>query len=175
MKKIIWIICCMLGIIIACVGILFGIFLVGDYISNMYTVDMEPFKEKYTRYADVITAYDDEIIVDGTNGNYTEGSCWQCYNFDLNGLCYNFLFECNVYGDESFKIELSKIPLGMPTLNELTLFITMCEDISEKDFSKVLLREKCEEALRTGRGRISKEYYFEVDESGTLSFCCCPK
>ena len=175
MKKMTLVVCCVLGCVIACTGILFGIFLVGDYISGMYSVDMESFKKKYAGYADAIAAYDDEIIVYGTNGNYTEGSCWQCYNFDLNGLCYNFLFECNIYGDESFRIELSKVPLGMPTLDELTLFINICKDFSEKDFSEVLLRKKCEDALRTGIGRLSKEYYFKIDEHGTLSFCCCPK
>lgn len=175
MKKIVLVICIVLACIVACAGVLLGIFLVGDYISGMYSVDMEPFKEKYAGYADVIAAYDDEIIVYGTNGNYTESSCWQCYNFDLNGLCYNFLFECNIYGDESFRIELSKNPLGMPDFDELTLFVTVCKDFSEKDFSEVLLRDKCEDALRTGTGRLSKNYYFEVDEHGTLSFYGCPK
>lgn len=175
MKRIVIVFCCVIVCVVVCIGILFGIVLLGDYISDLHTVDIEPFREKYAKFADTIDAYDERITVYGTSGDYAEGSCWQCYNFDLDGLCYNFLLECNIYGDESFRIELSKAPLGMPTLDDLTLFITMCEDFSEKDFSEVLLREKCEDALRTGAGRLSKEYYFEVDEHGTLFFYGRPK
>ena len=175
MKKMILVVFCVIGCVIACTSILLGILLVSDHISDLHTVDMEPFREKYAGYADVIGAYDEKIFIYGTNVDYTEGSCWQCYNFDLDGLYYDFLFECNIYGDESLRIQISKATSEMPNVDELALFMTICKDLSEKDFPETLIREKCETAIRTGTGRLSKEYYFEADEYGTLSFYGCPK
>ena len=171
MKKMILVVC----FVIVCTSILAGILLADAPFFGTHAVDMEPFREKYARYANIISSYDDKIFISGTNGNYIEGSCWQCYNFSLSGLCYNFLFECNIYGDESLRIELSKVTSEVPNMEELSLFITICKDMSKKDFSEALIREKCEYALKTGTGRLSKEYYFEVDEYGTLSFYGCPK
>ena len=175
MKKMILLICCALGGVITCIGILFGIILIGDYISGLHTVDTKPFKEKYAGYADALDTYDERIIVYGTNGDFTEGSCWQCYNFDLEGLCYNFLFECNIYGEERMTIELSRATEKISDADDLALFITVCKDFSKNAFSEIFLKEKCEEALKTGYGRLLKDYYFELDEYGVLRFYGCPK
>lgn len=169
MKKMILVACCVLSCLIACAGILFGMFLVGDYISGMYSVDMEPFKEKYAGYADVISAYDQRIDLGESNADL-EGRYRQLYGFELDGIYYDFIFECNIYGKENIEIGVSKIEEALD-MELLDLFITMCMDFSKEPVAEALMREKCEEALATGYGRLSKNTIFELDEFGNLTFC----
>lgn len=175
MRKVMVIIGCAVGGATVLLGILCAGLLGGDYVWGRRTVEMEAVKEKYANHASTIRAFDERITVYGTNGEFTEGTCWQCYNFDLDGLCYNFSFQCNIYGKESFELELSQATQGELDTSRMSLFIALCVCFSKENFSEDFLLEKCEEALRTGNGRISKDYAFTLDEYGGLYFRGLPR
>lgn len=169
LKAIALVVGCCVAFLIVVAGVIIAILLIGDYYYGMQTVDMEPYKEKYTGYADVIAAYDHRIDIGESNADL-DGSYRQLYGFELDGIYYDFMFECNIYGKENIEISVSTIEETLD-IESLDLFITMCMDFSKEPIEETLMREKCEEALATGYGRFSKNTSFEFNEYGYLTFC----